>query len=116
MAMEQKKKEKFTILTTDFSNDDRAITDGYTYGLSRLFVSNHGKIYGGSMVAPHAGELIQELILANTLNLKLKDLFKKTYPYPTATRINRETALTEFLKILSPFIKKILAVIYTFNK
>ncbi|MDQ3076448.1 MAG: NAD(P)/FAD-dependent oxidoreductase [bacterium] len=112
----KKRNRAFTVVTTNFSNDDRAITDGYTYGLSKLFVSNRGKIYGGSMVAPHAGELIQELILANTLNLKLKDLFKKTYPYPTATRINRETALKEFLKKLSPFTKKILAVAFNFNK
>ncbi len=42
------------------------------------------------MIAPNAGELIQELILANTLGLSISSIFNKIYPYPVATRINQQ--------------------------
>jgi len=45
------------------------------------------KILGGTMVAPHAGEIIQELILANTSELSVNAIFNKIYPYPVASRI-----------------------------
>lgn len=42
------------------------------------------------MVAPGAGELVQELILANTSGLDISELFNKVYPYPVAARINQK--------------------------
>ncbi len=41
------------------------------------------------MLAPHAGELIQELILANAGKLSVNSIFNKIYPYPVASRINQ---------------------------
>lgn len=38
------------------------------------------KILGGTMVAPGAGELVQELILANIAKLPLNVIFNKIYP------------------------------------
>ena len=63
------------------------------------------KILGGTMVAPGAGELVQELILANSAKIPIKAIFNKTYPYPVASRINqkaiihyKQEGLTEGLK------------------
>jgi len=53
------------------------------------------KILGGTMIAPHAGELIQELILANSAGVKASAIFNKIYPYPTASRVNQMAMVNE---------------------
>jgi len=108
----QRRGVRFRTRTTSFEDDDRAITDGYRYGLLKTHVGRGGRILGGTMVAPHAGELVQELILANRLGLSAGDLFKKTYPYPTATRINRAMALGLFLERLTPGARRVLRILY----
>jgi len=106
-------------LEEDFEEDDRAVVENYQYGKLVLFISQGGllhkeKILGGTMVAPNAGELIQELVLANTYSLSINDIFNKIYPYPVATRINqkaivqyKQQSLTEGLKKLLRFAYKI---------
>ena len=83
-------------ITQDFTEDDRAVVAGYhDYGLLILFLSKPGllgkpRLLGGTMIAPHAGELIQEFILANMNDLSTDVFFDKLYPYPTAGRINQK--------------------------
>jgi pyruvate/2-oxoglutarate dehydrogenase complex dihydrolipoamide dehydrogenase (E3) component len=103
---------KYAVLESDFSEDDRAITDGYQYGKAKIFISPKGKILGGTMAAPNAGELIQELILANSAGLSIKNIFNKTYPYPTAARINKRLASGYFAGKLTEFNKKLLRWLY----
>ncbi len=102
----------YTVLATDFTEDDRAITDEYQYGKAKLFIHKTGTILGGTMVAPHAGELIQELVLAQSKKLGVQALFNKTYAYPTASRINKRVATQFFADKLTPFTKKILKLLY----
>ncbi len=101
-----------TVLASNFEEDDRAITDEYQYGKSKLFISPKGRILGGTMVAPNAGELIQELILANTSGLSIKNIFEKTYPYPTASRINKRIVAQHFTGKLTAGNKKLLRLLY----
>jgi pyruvate/2-oxoglutarate dehydrogenase complex dihydrolipoamide dehydrogenase (E3) component len=108
---------KYEKLEQDFSGDDRAITDNCRYGKIVLY-TNQGslfkkeKILGGTMVAPNAGELIQELILANTSVLSIKSIFNKIYPYPVASRVNQHLIVKHKEKSLTPGLKKILQVAY----
>jgi hypothetical protein len=65
------------------------------------------------MIAPQAGEMIQELILANTSNLSLNTIFDKIYPYPTASRINQQIIANYKEAILrKSAIKKLLQTAY----
>ena len=83
---------------TDFADDDRAVVDSYRDGRLLLFIEKNAlslpgrkrRILGGAMVAPGAGELIQELILANASGLGISEIFDKVYPYPVAARINQK--------------------------
>lgn len=82
----------------NFGHDDRAITADYAYGHMTLLVSNdriksRRKILGGSLIAPHAGDIMQELHLASTADLCLNDFMEKVYAYPTASRINQQTIM-----------------------
>jgi pyruvate/2-oxoglutarate dehydrogenase complex dihydrolipoamide dehydrogenase (E3) component len=103
----------------DFSDDDRAVIDDARYGKLILLLSKGNlikktRILGGSMVAPGAGELIQELILANTEGLNIIAIFNKIYPYPVASRVNqliivkyKEKQLTETVKKVARFLYKL---------
>ncbi|MEO5975724.1 MAG: NAD(P)/FAD-dependent oxidoreductase [Chryseolinea sp.] len=104
-------------LEQDFSGDDRATTDNYQYARMILFVSRGNifkkeKLLGGTMIAPNAGELIQELILANTFGLSTDTLFNKIYPYPVASRVNQHLIVKHKAKSLSSGVKKILQFAY----
>ncbi|MDQ6761539.1 MAG: NAD(P)/FAD-dependent oxidoreductase, partial [Bacteroidota bacterium] len=104
-------------LEQNFEEDDRAVTDNYRYAKTVMFISSKGflkkqKILGGTMVAPNAGELIQELILANTEGLSINALFNKIYPYPVASRINQKVIVEYKSKSLTSFVKKLLQFAY----
>jgi len=83
----------------DFSKDDRAIVDEYTYGKITLFLTpktfwnKKRKIIGGTIIAPNAGELMQELTLAMEAELPIDAIYNKLYAYPVATRINQQTIM-----------------------
>lgn len=83
----------------DFSKDDRAIVDEYAYGKITLFLTpktfwnNKRKIIGGSIIAPNAGELMQELTLAMEAELPIDVIYEKIYAYPVASRINKQTVM-----------------------
>jgi len=81
----------------EFKKDDRAIVDEYTYGKITLFLTQktfwnkERKILGGSIIAPNAGELMQELTLAMETGLSIQQIYDKIYAYPVASRINQQT-------------------------
>lgn len=97
----KKRSIKYRKLESDFSEDDRAITDDYQYGKAKLFVDSKGKVLGGTMVAPNAGELISELVLAQKSKLGVEALFDKTYAYPSASRINKRLVSVHFAEKLT---------------
>jgi len=109
----QKRGINYRRLDTEFDTDDRAITDSHQYGKLILYISQSSffhkeKILGGTMVAPGAGELIQELILANTEKISIKAIFNKIYPYPVASRINQKAIIQYKQESLTNGLKKLL--------
>jgi len=106
-----KKGVKYEKLVLDFEDDDRSIVDNYVDGKLILFVGKN-KILGGSMAAMNAGEIIQELVLANTAGLDIKHIFGKIYPYPTASRVNKKIITNYFSNKLTSSVKKILRFTY----
>ncbi len=116
----KKKNTAYERLEMDFQEDDRATTDNYQYGKLILFVEKKrfnigaAKILGGSMVAPHAGEMTQELILANTTGMPIKEIFNKVYAYPTSGRVNKKIILERYRKLVKPWLHLIIRVLYRF--
>lgn len=104
-------------LEESFEDDDRAVVENYKFGKMILFISKKNwftkqKILGGTMTAPHAGELIQELILANSTNLPIEAIFNKIYPYPVASRINQKIIIQYKQQNLTDFIKRLLQMAF----
>ncbi len=111
-----KKNVPFKVLESSFEEDDRAITDDARYGYTKMFVHTKTKqILGGTMIAPNAGELIQELILATTSGLTTGAVFNKIYPYPTASRINKRVVMSGERGRLTPFVKRLMRFLYSLN-
>lgn len=83
----------------DFGKDDRAIVDEYGYGKITIFLTpktfwnKERRIIGGSIIAPNAGELMQELTLAMEQGIPIDAIYDKLYAYPVASRINQQTIM-----------------------
>jgi pyruvate/2-oxoglutarate dehydrogenase complex dihydrolipoamide dehydrogenase (E3) component len=107
----RERKVRYKKLVKHFDDDDRAVIEDYRYGTLLVYAQGN-TILGGTMVAPNAGEMVQELILANSAGLTLKHLFNKTYPYPTASRVNKLLALDKYLADLKPWMKRGLKLLY----
>ena len=110
----KKRNVVYKVLEASFAEDDRAITDGARYGYTKMFVDcKTKKIFGGTMIAPNAGELIQELILATTNGLTTSAIFNKIYPYPTAGRINKRVVTNGERGRLTSSVKRLLRFLYS---
>ncbi|GAB3518390.1 dihydrolipoyl dehydrogenase family protein [Arthrobacter monumenti] len=74
---------RYRASTIEHRELDRAITEGTPDGLTRLIIGKGGRIVGGTIVGPRAGESLAELTLAVEKGLSTRDLAGVTHPYPT---------------------------------
>ena len=114
-----KRNISFKKLDMNFEDDDRAIVGSYQYGKLVLYISKGGlfkkeKILGGCMIAPNAGEMVQELILAMIKGLAINDIFNKIYPYPVSSRVNQMIIVKHKEQQLTGTLKKILKLLFRF--
>ncbi len=71
------------VLTVRHTHLDRAVTQSATDGFTRLIVDRKGKILGGTIVGPRAGESLAELTLAVQKGLSTSDVAGTTHAYPS---------------------------------
>jgi pyruvate/2-oxoglutarate dehydrogenase complex dihydrolipoamide dehydrogenase (E3) component len=96
----------FTILMHDV---DRAVTDGEEDGFVKIHVrQGSDRILGATVVARHAGEMINGISLAITSGIGLSALARVIHTYPTqadaikmAAKAYNRTRLTPFVKSLT---------------
>jgi pyruvate/2-oxoglutarate dehydrogenase complex dihydrolipoamide dehydrogenase (E3) component len=97
-----------TTLTVLLSDIDRALLDGETGGFARVHLKKGSdKILGATIVARHAGEMINELSLAITAGLGLSAIGKTIHPYPTQAEAIKRLADAYNRTRLTPFVKKL---------
>jgi pyruvate/2-oxoglutarate dehydrogenase complex dihydrolipoamide dehydrogenase (E3) component len=91
---------------------DRAIADGETRGFIKVLTRRGSdRVVGVTIVAPQAGELISEYVLAMTHGIGLRKLMGTIHVYPTSAEINkfaasdwrRNHAPTSLLKIAARY-------------
>jgi pyruvate/2-oxoglutarate dehydrogenase complex dihydrolipoamide dehydrogenase (E3) component len=86
-ATEKQLKERgvsFEVYRFPFSKIDRAITDGQTTGLIKVFAKKwNGKILGASILGAHAGEMISQYALAMKNGVTLRNFADTIHPYPS---------------------------------
>lgn len=95
-------------LTVPLGDIDRARLDGETAGLARVHLKKGtDKILGATVVARHAGEMINELSLAMTAGLGLSAIGRTIHPYPTQAEAIKKLADQYNRTRLTPFVKKL---------
>lgn len=87
---------------------DRAIVDGEEEGFVKIHVrQGTDKILGATIVARHAGEMINEITLAMSKNVGLGSLATVIHPYPTQAEAIRKAADAYNRTRLTPLVKKL---------
>ena len=98
-----------TTLTVPLADIDRAVLDGEAEGFARVHLKNGtDKILGATIVARHAGEMINEFSLAITNGLGISAIGKTVHPYPTQAEVIKRLADAYNRTRLTPFVKKLL--------
>jgi pyruvate/2-oxoglutarate dehydrogenase complex dihydrolipoamide dehydrogenase (E3) component len=88
---------------------DRAITDGEEDGFVKVHVKRGSdKIVGATIVARHAGEMINEISLAMVGGLGLKTIANVVHPYPTQAESIRQVADEYNRTRLTPLVRTLL--------
>jgi pyruvate/2-oxoglutarate dehydrogenase complex dihydrolipoamide dehydrogenase (E3) component len=87
---------------------DRAVADGEDQGFVKIHVrEGTDKILGATIVARHAGEMINEVSLAMVAGLGLRDIEKVIHSYPTQVEGIKKAADAYNRSKLTPFIGKL---------
>lgn len=96
-----------SVLRFDFKDVDRAILERETHGLTKLLVHKN-KIIGATIMGPHAGELIAEIVLAMQAKINIRKIADAIHAYPTLSQVNRRTINTYYSdKLFSPLARRI---------
>ena len=99
-----------TTLTVPLSEVDRAVLDGEADGFARVHLKKGtDRILGATIVARHAGEMINEFSLAITSGLGLGAIAQTIHPYPTQAEVVKKLADMYNRNRLTPFVKRLLA-------
>lgn len=86
MTEEQARKEGLKVITAarDLSDVGRGLTDGVQFGRIKLVVDeDNGRVLGGQMLGPHAGEVIHALSPVIGMDGTTADMVKATWYHPT---------------------------------
>ena len=99
-----------TTLTIPLAEMDRAVLDGETAGFARVHLKKGSdRILGATIVARHAGEMINEFSLAITCGLGLGAIARTIHPYPTQAEVVKKLADMYNRTRLTPVVKRMLA-------
>lgn len=92
---------------TNFSDVDRALTDGEERGFVKVHVEKgKDRILGATIVATNAGDMIGEITLAMVANVGLGTIANVIHPYPTQAAAIKHVADAYNRTRLTPFVKK----------
>lgn len=90
------------VYRSEFADNDRAQAEGEARGFAKLVCAGRReRIAGATIVGPHAGELIHEVVLAMKMKLGVTALGALTHVYPTLTQVNQKAGVDALLRRLN---------------
>lgn len=108
--------ENFEIYRFPYSKVDRAITDGDTDGMIKIFAKKwNGKILGATIYGKQAGDLISEYALAMKHGITLRNIADTIHPYPTYGLGVRRAADQWYVKNQSEWMSKLVKKIFRYK-
>ncbi|MGI8890171.1 MAG: mercuric reductase [Chthoniobacterales bacterium] len=103
----------YELIEQEMKEVDRAVLERAEEGFARLLVKpGRDKILGATIVGKHAGELIQEIVLAMKNGVGLKQIASTIYAYPTFASLILKSAEKFNKKRLTPRARSITGWLY----
>ncbi len=101
---------RLTTLTVPLSEIDRCVLDGESEGFASVHLqAGTDRILGATLVARHAGEMINEFSLAMVNGLGLSAIGRTIHPYPTQAEVIKRLADAYQRSRLTPLARRLLA-------
>jgi pyruvate/2-oxoglutarate dehydrogenase complex dihydrolipoamide dehydrogenase (E3) component len=98
-----------SVLRRDFTEVDRARTDGETAGFVKVaLAAGSDHIIGATIAGPHAGDLISEVSVAKAARVGLGQLAAIVHPYPTYGEALRQLGDAYNRTRLTPGVRRVL--------
>ncbi len=94
----RKARHRFVEARFPFTRLDRAIIDGAEDGFVSILTTPRGRVLGGTVVGPRAGELIAEIALARSRRLHLRAIASTLHVYPSYAMGVRRAADTALIR------------------
>ncbi|MEL6675805.1 MAG: FAD-dependent oxidoreductase [Bacteroidota bacterium] len=113
-----KKGIPYFTLTHAFTHGHRAAVNNYTDHKMVVYLKKGRlpllgeKILGGTIVAPRAGEMVQEFIMAQSRGMSFLGIMGTIHPYPSATNDAKAAFLDHVIAKIGPGLKKWLRRLY----
>lgn len=108
--------ESYEVYRFPYSKIDRALSEGETTGLVKIFAKKlSGKILGASVVGAHAGEFISEYALAMKNGVSMRGIADTIHPYPSWGLGARRAADQWYIKNQSEWSVKLIKALFRFR-
>ncbi len=109
----KKKGVAYDLIEQEMKAVDRAVLERAEAGFARVLVKpGTDEVLGATLVGEHAGELIQEFVLAMKHGIGLKEIASTIYGYPTFASLVLKTAEKLNKKRLTPRARSITSWLY----
>lgn len=86
-TLEKDAPEGAQVFKNTFRSNGKALTMGQTDGMVKLVTDADGRLLGGTIMGPHAADLIQELTVAVAEGMTLDSLRSIIHPHPTLCEV-----------------------------
>ncbi|MAO65879.1 MAG: mercuric reductase [Balneola sp.] len=108
--------EKFEVYRFPYSKIDRALAEGETTGLVKIFAKKlSGKILGATAVGAHAGEFISEYAVAIKNGVSMRGIADTIHPYPSWGLGARRAADQWYIKNQSEWSVKLIKAVFGYR-
>jgi pyruvate/2-oxoglutarate dehydrogenase complex dihydrolipoamide dehydrogenase (E3) component len=109
----QQKNVDYDLFVVPLEDVDRAVVESEETGFAKILTAKGSdKIVGATIVAPHAGDLLHEFVLAMKVEIGLATIASTIHAYPTFAELARKVADKYNRTRLTPRAKKIFTWLY----
>ena len=103
----------YDLFVVSLADVDRAVVESEEAGFAKILTAKGSdKILGATIVAPHAGDLLHEFVLAMNAKIGLGKIASMIHAYPTFAELARKAADKYNKTRLTPRAKKIFTWLY----
>jgi len=109
----QQRNIDYDLFVVPLEHVDRAVVESEDAGFAKILTRKGAdKILGATIVAPHAGDLLHEFVLAMKAGLGLRTIASTVHAYPTFAELARKAGDKYNKTRLTPRAKKIFSWLY----